>query len=68
MPRKSAQPTKPAAKPKLLAGGNPQIAKGDGDAPVRAYIASLSDWKQDLCRRLDAIISAEIPGVRKAGT
>lgn len=67
MAAKSSKPgPKPAAKPRLLAGGNPQIAKGDGDAPVQAYIAALSGWKQDLCRRLDAVIAAEIPGVRKA--
>jgi hypothetical protein len=53
-------------KPVLLSGGNPQIAKGDGDAPVQAYIAAAPGWKQDICRRLDAIVTAEVPGVRKA--
>jgi hypothetical protein len=54
------------AKPVLLAGGNPQIAKGDGDAPVRAYIAALPGWKRDVGRRLDALIVRTVPGVRKA--
>ena len=57
---------KPKAKPKLLAGGNPQIAKGDGDAPVRAYIAATPGWKRDLARRLDALIVRTVPGVKKA--
>ena len=42
--------------PVLLSGGNPQIAKGDGDAPVQAYIAAMPSWKQDIGRRLDALI------------
>ena len=54
------------AKPKLLAGGNPQIAKGYGDAPVQAYIAAMPGWKRDLGRRLDALIERTVPGVRKA--
>ncbi len=54
------------AKPKLLAGGNPQIAKGYGDAPVQAYIAAMPDWKQGVGRRLDALIERAVPGVRKA--
>jgi len=54
------------AKPTLLAGGNPKIAKADGDAPVQAYIAALPGWKQDLCRRLDALIVETVPGVAKA--
>ena len=53
-------------KPVLLSGGNPQIAKGDGDAPVQAYIAAMPGWKSDLGRRLDALITANVPGVRKA--
>ncbi|MBZ0228836.1 MAG: DUF1801 domain-containing protein, partial [Bauldia sp.] len=44
------------AKPTLLSGGNPQIAKGDGDAPVKAYIAAMPGWKSDIGRRLDALI------------
>src|SRR3954449_10956886 len=55
-----------AAKPVLLAGGNPQIAKGDGDAPVQAYIAALPGWKRDVGRHLDALIVRTAPGVRKA--
>jgi hypothetical protein len=55
-----------AAKPTLLAGGNPQIPKGDGDAPVQAYIAAMPGWKRDLGRRLDALIVRAVPGVRKA--
>ena len=52
--------------PKLLSGGNPQIAKGDGDAPVQAYIAAMPGWKRELGRRLDALIVRTVPGVRKA--
>jgi hypothetical protein len=55
-----------AAKPILLAGGNPQIAKGDGDAPVQAYIAAMPGWKHDVGRRLDALIVRTVPHVRKA--
>ena len=55
-----------AAKPKLLAGGNPQIAKADGDAPVQAYIAAMPGWKRDVGRRLDALVTRSVPGVRKA--
>jgi len=55
-----------AAKPALLAGGNPQIAKADGDAPVQAYIAQMPGWKSDVGRRLDALIARTVPGVRKA--
>lgn len=50
----------------LLSGGNPQIAKGDGDAPVQAYIAAMPGWKHDLGKRLDEIIVRNVPGVRKA--
>ena len=56
---------KAAAKPTLLSGGNPQIAKGDGDAPVQAYIAAMPGWKRDLGRQLDALIVRTVPGVRK---
>jgi hypothetical protein len=52
--------------PRLLSGGNPQIAKGDGDAPVQAYIAAMPGWKRDVGRRLDALIEGAVPGVRKA--
>jgi len=54
------------AKPPLLAGGNPQIAKADGDAPVRAYIAAMPGWKRDVGRRLDALIVRNVPNVCKA--
>jgi hypothetical protein len=54
------------ATPALLAGGNPQIAKGCGDAPVQAYIAAMPGWKRDIGRRLDALITRTVPGVRKA--
>ena len=65
--KKSAKVTKRgAAKPALLAGGNPQIAKGDGDAPVQAYIAAMPGWKRDVGRRLDALVARTVPGVRKA--
>lgn len=57
---------KKAAKPNLLSGGNPQIAKADGNAPVQAYIASMPGWKRDVGRRLDAIIAGAVPHVRKA--
>lgn len=55
-----------ASEPVLLTGGNPQIPKGDGDAPVRAYIAAMPGWKGDVGRRLDALIVAKVPQVRKA--
>ncbi len=54
------------AKPKLLSGGNPQIAKADGDAPVQAYIGAMPGWKRDVGRRLDALIVRTVPNVRKA--
>jgi hypothetical protein len=57
---------KAAAKPKLLSGGNPQIAKADGDAPVQAFIAAMPGWKRDVGRRLDELIVRTVPGVRKA--
>ena len=55
-----------AAEPVLLSGGNPQIAKADGDTPVQAYIAAMPDWKSDVGRRLDSIIVRTAPDVRKA--
>jgi hypothetical protein len=70
--RTSAKPStrksrpRDAAKPVLLAGGNPQIAKGEGDAPVQAYIAAMPGWKRDVGRRLDALITRTVPDVRKA--
>src|SRR5689334_24712144 len=70
--RKSAKPAKQpaakraAAKPKLLSGGNPQIAKADGDAPVQAYIDAMPGWKRDVGRRLDKLLVRNVPNVRKA--
>ena len=54
------------SKPKLLSGGNPQIAKGYGDAPVQAYIAAMPGWKREVGRRLDTLITRTVPGVHKA--
>lgn len=51
---------------RLLAGDNPQIPKGDGDAPVQAYLDAIPGWKQAKARQLDALITATVPGVRKA--
>ncbi len=68
-PHKSAKEAaaKPAdAKPVLLSGGNPQIAKADGDAPVQAYIAAMPGWKRDVGRRLDQLIAQTVPEARKA--
>ncbi|MFC7379585.1 DUF1801 domain-containing protein [Brevundimonas sp. GCM10030266] len=53
-------------KPVLLSGDNPQIAKGDGDEPVQAWISAIPGWKSDLSRRLDALIVQAVPDVRKA--
>ena len=66
-PKPKPKPAKRApAKPKLLSGGNPQIATGEGDAPVQASIAAMPDWKSELGRRLDRLIERTVPGVRKA--
>jgi len=67
-PRKTApkSQTRKVATPTLPAGGNPQIAKADGDAPVQAYIGAMPGWKRDVGRRLDALIVRTVPGVRKA--
>ena len=58
--------SKVAAKPALLSGGNPQIMKGDGDAPVQAYIAAMPGWKRDVGRRVDALVGRTVPKARKA--
>ena len=58
--------TPKTAKAKLLSGGNPQIAKGSGEAPVQAYIAAMPGWKSDLGRGLDALIVRTVPGGHKA--
>ena len=71
---KVAKARKPAPKPRspkvtkptLLAGGNPQIAKAEGNASVQAYIAAMPGWKREVGRRLDALIERTVPGVRKA--
>jgi hypothetical protein len=63
MPAKRASK---AAPPKLLSGGNPQIAKADGDAPVQAYIAAMPGWKREVGRQLDVLIVRTVPGVQKA--
>jgi len=59
-------PTFEPAKPILLSGGNPQIAKADGDAPVQAYIAAMPGWKRDVGRQLDALVVRNVPNVCKA--
>lgn len=65
-PQRRARGPAVAAKPVLLSGGNPQIPKGEGDAPVQAYIAAMPGWKSEVGRRLDALIARNVPGVRKA--
>jgi hypothetical protein len=62
MRKPAAQPSKPV----LLAGGNPKIAKADGDSPVQAYILAMPEWKRDIGRRLDELIVRTVPGVHKA--
>ena len=54
------------AKPRLLSGGNPQIPKADGDAPVQAYIAAMPGWKREVGRYLDALVGRSVPDARKA--
>ena len=63
---KKAAAKRVAKKPTLLSGGNPQIRKADGDAPVQAYIKAMPGWKRDVGRRVDAIIVRNAPNVRKA--
>lgn len=67
-PTQAEKKTAPAdtAKPKLLSGGNPQIPKGDGDAPVQAYLAAMPGWKGDVGRKLDNLIVRAVPDVIKA--
>ncbi len=69
-PAKKAKPKKIAptkdGSPRLLSGGNPQIAKGHGEEPVQAWIAAAPGWKSELSARLDAIITRTVPNVRKA--
>jgi hypothetical protein len=60
-------PNSKSPKPvKLLTGGNPQIAKGDGDAPVQAFISAMPGWKSAIGKRLDALIVRYLPNVQKA--
>lgn len=65
-PAKPSSPRKAKAKTVLLSGGNPQIAKADGDAPVQAYIAAMPGWKRKVGRQLDALIVSALPKVQKA--
>ena len=60
------RPRSQAAKPRLLSGGNPQIAKAEGDAPVQASIDAMPGWKRDAGLRIDALIERAVPGVKKA--
>jgi hypothetical protein len=62
----AGKPNAKDGKPVLLSGGNPQIAKADGDAPVQAYIAAMPGWKHDVGQRLDALIAKTVPNVSKA--
>ena len=64
--KKSSKPRRSSRKPALLAGGNPKVAKAEGNAPVRAYIEAIPGWKRSVGRRLDALIVRTVPGVRKA--
>ena len=64
--KKGPMKKRSATKPKLLSGGNPQIAKGYGDAPVQAYIAAVPGWQRAVCRRIDALTVKAVPGVLKA--
>lgn len=66
MAGKTPEKSKLKKEPALLSGGNPQIAKGYGDAPVQAYIAAMPGWKSELGRRLDKLIEHAVPGVSKA--
>ncbi|MBS1879572.1 MAG: DUF1801 domain-containing protein [Actinobacteria bacterium] len=62
MPERSSR----SGSPKLLSGGNPQIPKGEGDGPVQDYIAAMPGWKREIGRRVDALLTAALPDVRKA--
>ena len=62
----ASKKTASKTKPRLLSGGNPQIPKGDGDAPVQAYISAAPGWKGEVCAWLDALIVKTVPGVQKA--
>ncbi len=64
-PTQSSEAVAPAT-PRLLSGGNPQIPKGEGDAPVQAYIDAMPGWKREVGRRLDVLIGQAVPGAHKA--
>ncbi len=66
MASKTSKKSRKVGKPVLLSGGNPQIAKADGDAAVQSYIAAMPEWKRDVGRRLDAVVVRAFPDVRKA--
>lgn len=65
-PDPSKLPPLKAGEVRLLSGGNPQIAKGDGDGPVQAYIAAMPGWKRAVGARIDALVMATVPDARKA--
>ena len=67
MPKQPKPAPAPTGEPRLLSGGNPQIAKGEGDAKVQEYIAAMPGWKGDVGRRLDALIMKAVPGVAQGG-
>ena len=66
MSDRKASNQKAAAEPTLLSGGNPQVPKGEGDAPVQAYLAAMPGWKRELGERLDRLIVQNVPDVHKA--
>lgn len=66
MKKSAKSASTPTVPPRLLAGGNPQIAKGEGESPVQAYIAAMPGWKREIGQRLDALIVRAVPEVRKA--
>ena len=66
MTSQNAASENPTGEVRLLSGGNPRIAKADGDAPVQAYIAAMPEWKSEVGRRLDDLIVRTVPNVRKA--
>jgi hypothetical protein len=65
-PKRMSKSAAKSKKPRLLSGGNPQIAKADGDAPVRAYIAAVPGWQRAVCKRLDALVGKVVPNVKRA--
>jgi hypothetical protein len=64
--KKAKSRARASVKPRLLSGGNPQIAKGDGEGPVRAYIEAMPGWKREVGRKLDALVARTVPGVKRA--